>query len=127
MPSFELRLVDDRYGRLLQGRCGGKRDWGGVCSNTFDRSGAGSVACRELGLSEYATSVGAVPVDRVEAPYAPSYNLFVDIGCVGNEASLTECEHYSLRTCRAYVTLECFTGKFIKRNSLLYSRFFRLL
>ena len=116
MPDFELRLVDwmdsDSSG-LLQGRCGGKQDWGTVCSNSFTfRPRAGNIACRDLGLSNFAISVGSASFREVDVAQAPNYTLFVDIGCAGNETSLSECVHYSLQQCQAYATLECFTGTF---------------
>ncbi|XP_022091240.1 uncharacterized protein LOC110979592 [Acanthaster planci] len=112
MPDLELRLIDGTGGEsrgLVQGRCGGKRDWGAICSNTFYKKRAGNVACRDLELSSFALSVGSASFDEVDIGHTTNYMLFVDIGCVGNEASLSECEHYSLRQCKAYATLECFT------------------
>ncbi|XP_038051634.1 uncharacterized protein LOC119724594 [Patiria miniata] len=113
MPDFELRLVEEGLigatRGLVQGRCGGRQEWGAICSNTFDLSTAGQVACRDLGQPP-AISVGRVDRGAVDAEFLPDYTLFVDIGCVGDEASLSECEHHSLRYCESFASLECFTG-----------------
>ncbi|XP_038052418.1 uncharacterized protein LOC119725129 [Patiria miniata] len=112
MPDFELRLVEEASNTsrgLVQGRCGGIHEWGAVCGNRFAKLRAGHVVCRDLGLSNYSISTGTLAFGEVNAQHVPNYNLFVDIGCVGDEASLSECEHFSLRQCQSYATVECFT------------------
>ncbi|XP_038051635.1 uncharacterized protein LOC119724595 [Patiria miniata] len=112
MPDFEMRLAEetsDSSRRLVQGRCGGIHNWGAVCGNRFAKQRAGRVVCRDLGLSNYSISTGALALGEVDAQLVPDYMLFVDIGCVGNESSLSECEHFSLRQCNSYFTVECFT------------------
>ncbi|XP_033640568.1 uncharacterized protein LOC117300831 [Asterias rubens] len=113
MPDFELRLVDSSSGtaddnKLLQGRCGAKHEWGAICNNFFLSLKEGAVACRELGFSDFAIGQGSVGLREVNSQYSTNYTLFEDMGCRGNETSLTECEHYSLQGCRGYITLSCF-------------------
>ncbi|XP_038052444.1 uncharacterized protein LOC119725155 [Patiria miniata] len=113
MPDFQLRLVEGATyplsNKLLQGRCGAEHEWSALCGNIFHRLKQGRVACRELGHSDQAINTAHVPLDVLEPEHRPNYTLFVDIGCVGNETSLSECHHYALRDCQFYVTLECFT------------------
>ena len=127
MPDFELRLIESTTehaagaGQVLQGRCGVEHEWGAICSNRFHYLKEGAVACREFGFSDYTiySRPEQVGFDELDSQYRPNYTLFVDTGCIGNETSLTECEHYSLRGCSGYTTLECFTGKNTLNLSIL--------
>ncbi|XP_038051811.1 uncharacterized protein LOC119724706 [Patiria miniata] len=114
MPDFELRLVEGTYrdpDRLLQGRCGPEHEWSAICGHGFHRLKQGRVACRELGYSdELAVAGGFLSLRELDPQHRPNYTLFVDVGCIGDEASLSECQHYALRDCSGYATLECFTG-----------------
>ncbi|XP_022088744.1 uncharacterized protein LOC110978233 [Acanthaster planci] len=112
MPEFQLRQVGETYDRrkLVQGRCGPVHEWSAICGNSFYLLRAGRVMCRELGYSDRALRYEGVSLQDMEPQHRPNYSLSADIGCFGNETSLTECQHYSLRDCQYYVTLECFTG-----------------
>ncbi len=120
MPEFELRLVEGFYQgpkgmNVIQGRCSNKYDWGAICSNTrgdFHDLKAGRVACHELGFADHAVATGIAAFDEVDMAYRPNYTLSVDIGCFGNESSVSTCQHLTLRECTNYATVECFTSKY---------------
>ena len=119
MPDFELRLVEGFHQgpkrmNIIQGRCSDMYEWGAICSNTpadFPSLKTGRVACHELGFADHAVETGISAFDEVDVNHRPNYTLSVDIGCVGNESSISTCQHLTLRECTNYATVECFTSK----------------
>ena len=61
-----------------------KGTWGGVCGINWDIKDA-TVVCRQLGFQ------GALAA--VTSTGFPSKKLIYDVHCVGNETSLTNCDH----------------------------------
>ena len=63
--------------------------WGTVCDDDWDLQDATSV-CRELG---YIKATAAVRPARFGSGSGPI--LFSEVACVGDESTITECDHHS--------------------------------
>ena len=65
--------------------------WGTVCDDDWDLQDA-TVVCRQLAMG-YINATAAVGPARFSSGSGPI--LFSEVACVGNESTITECDHHS--------------------------------
>ena len=63
--------------------------WGTVCGDDWDLQDA-TVVCRQLGYFNATAAVGPARFSSGSSPI-----LFSEVACVGNESTITECDHHS--------------------------------
>ena len=63
--------------------------WGTVCDDDWDLQDA-MVVCRQLGYINATAAVGPARFGSGSGPI-----LFSELSCVGNESTITECDHRS--------------------------------
>ena len=63
--------------------------WGTMCDDDWDLQDA-MVACRQLGYINATAAVGPARFGSGSGPI-----LFSELSCVGNESTITECDHHS--------------------------------
>ena len=115
-----VRLVDETDNIASQGRVEVfyNGTWGTVCDDGWDLKDA-SVVCRQLGFE------GAVKEVKRAAFGRGKGIIWMDgVHCMGDESSLTECNHYGwgkLRYCSHYedAGVICTPGKILHPHSLL--------